>query len=105
MDRAGGTQAGGSSGDQLTVDRVTDLIAELVAFGCGSWRQVETEMGLREYAAMWRHWADHPPVALMVAGHLGIKPRPKKTANQDDAIMELMAMFGGTVGTTEVVLR
>lgn len=62
-------------------------------------------MGLREYAAMWRHWSDHPPVALMVAGYIGIKPRSKKSANQDAAIMELFARFGGNVGTTEVVLR
>ncbi len=55
-------------------------------------------MGLREYAAMWRHWADHPPVSLMVAGYLGIKPKPKATANQDAAIAELMGMFGVAPG-------
>ena len=105
MDRPGGAQAGGSHGDQLTVDRVNDLIAELVAFGCGSWRQVETEMGLREYAAMWRHWSDHPPVSLMVAGYLGIKPRAKAGANQDAAIMELITLFGGNANTTDLVLK
>jgi hypothetical protein len=51
-------------------------------------------MGLREYAAMWRHWRDHPPLPLMVAAYLGIKPKPKATANQDEAIEELMGMFG-----------
>jgi hypothetical protein len=51
-------------------------------------------MGLREYAAMWRHWRDHPPLPLMVAAYLGIKPKPKAQANQDEAIEQLMAMFG-----------
>jgi hypothetical protein len=64
-------------------------------------------MGLREYAAMWRHWADHPPLPLMVAGYLGIKPRPKPGANQDAAVMELMSMFGVQLGANggSAVLR
>ncbi len=62
-------------------------------------------MGLREYAAMWRHWVDYPPVALMVAGYLGIKPKPKfePNVNQDAAIAEMMAMFGMMPGETGVL--
>ncbi len=51
-------------------------------------------MGLREYAAMWRHWIDHPPVQVMIAGYLGFKPRPKPGANQDAEIGQMLAIFG-----------
>ena len=60
-------------------------------------------MGLREHAAMWRHWSDHPPVPLMVAGYLGIKPRKKTGANQDADIEQLMSLFGAAPGQTATI--
>ena len=53
-------------------------------------------MGLREYALWWRHWSDHPPLPLMVAGYLGIKPKPKTPADNEAGLRELMGMFGVT---------
>ena len=60
-------------------------------------------MGLREYAAMWRHWSDHPPLAVMVAAYLGIKPKPKPGANQDAEIEQLLGMFGVSAGKPGVI--
>jgi len=55
-------------------------------------------MGLAEYTAMHRYWSDHPPVHLMVAAYLGIKPR---TPADNDAAMEaLCGMFGVMPGVT-----
>ncbi len=56
-------------------------------------------MGLAEYAAMQRHWADHPPVHLMAAAWLGIKPRARRRPAGDTGDMAaLVAMFGGAPG-------
>ncbi len=59
-------------------------------------------MGLHEYAAMQRHWADHPPVALMVAAYLGIKPRAKTDSRAGD-MGELAALFGAKQGQRAVI--
>ena len=48
-------------------------------------------MGLREYFAMHRHWARHPPLELMVAAYLGIEGEP--TPEQEDA--ELAGLLAG----------
>lgn len=53
-------------------------------------------MGLREYSAMWRHWRKYPPIETLVPSYLGYKPPPEPGANQDAAIMQMMAMFGVT---------
>jgi len=71
------------------------MVAELVAFGCGSWREVERGMGLRQYRAMWRHWAKLPPLNLLVANHFGWKPPKAAPVNQDSAVEQLFALFGG----------
>lgn len=52
-------------------------------------------MGLREYAAMWRHWAKQPPLPVLAAGYLGWKPPATAPVDQEAAIGELFAMFGG----------
>lgn len=62
-------------------------------------------MGLREYAAMWRHWSDHPPLQMMVAAYLGIKPKDAPAADQEAALGEVMAMFGIAPGSTDGVIR
>jgi len=59
-------------------------------------------MGLREYFAMHRRWSDHPPVPLMVAAYLGIKPQVK-FADNDEAMEALLAMFGVSGGGTAVI--
>lgn len=61
-------------------------------------------MGLVEYAAMWRHWADHPPVHLMVAPWLGIKPRARRgAAGKAGDMAALVAMFGGVPGKQTII--
>lgn len=59
-------------------------------------------MGIAEYRAMHRHWADHPPVHLMVAAYLGIKPRRRPAAERGD-IGQLAAMFGAAPGRPGVI--
>jgi hypothetical protein len=54
------------------------------------------EMGLREYAAMTEVWTDYPPVEVLVPAYFGIKPRPTQQ-QQDEAIEQLLGMFGGGV--------
>jgi hypothetical protein len=69
-------------------------VAELVAFGAGTWREVMNHMGPREAAALGRAWEFCPPVSLMVARYFGIKPKPTPQS-QDEALAELVALFGG----------
>lgn len=51
-------------------------------------------MGPRQAAALANAWERCPPVPLMVARYLGIKPKPTPQS-QDAALSELIAMFGG----------
>ena len=97
LGRAGAISAGGSSGGQLTGDLIDDLVAELVAYGCGSWREVMEHMGPREAAAMGRAWEYCPPVPAMVARYFGVPPKRTKQS-QEEALAELVAMFGVTPG-------
>ncbi|MEC4591612.1 hypothetical protein VPG91_11490 [Nitrospirillum amazonense] len=63
-----------------------------MASGCGCWDEVERQFTLPRYNAMWRYWKAHPPVRLMVAAYLGIKPEQEP---QEADLGELLAMFGG----------
>jgi hypothetical protein len=45
---------------------------------------------MSDFEMLTAYWADHPPVHLMVAGYLGVKPRGRK--NDDDAAV--LAMLG-----------
>jgi hypothetical protein len=40
-----------------------------------------------------KYWADHPPVHLMVAGYLGIKP--KATKRDDKATLDMLRAHPG----------
>jgi hypothetical protein len=42
------------------------------------------------------YWEDHPPVHLMVAALLGIKPQ-KRQADSDDDIFATLTQFPGAV--------
>ena len=50
-------------------------------------------MGLSELAAMRRRWADHPPLEMMAAAYLGIKPKPRQTDKNAD-IEAALSFFG-----------
>lgn len=63
-------------------------------------------MGLIEYAAMQRQWADHPPTHILLAAQMGVKPRPRLRASappQTGDLAELAAMFGAAPGKTSVI--
>ena len=47
---------------------------------------------LPRYLALSRYWSDHPPIHLMVAAYLGIKPRPKQS--ETDAAEFFQAVTG-----------
>jgi hypothetical protein len=54
-------------------------------------------MTLPEYYRLCRYWQGHPPVHLMVAGYLGIKPAPSPAAMGGDGwdIAALVRMAPG----------
>lgn len=42
-----------------------------------SWDAVLTELDLPRLQALNSYWRSHPPLHIMVAAHLGIKPQPQ----------------------------
>lgn len=44
---------------------------------------------------MNRYWADHPPVHLMIAAYLGIKPKSPSTDNMPDTAAEFFQAVTG----------
>lgn len=48
------------------------------------------DMTLPEAAMYFEYAGKHPPVSYMVAGYLGVKPKPKASDMGD-----LLSMFGG----------
>ena len=55
-----------------------------------TWDQVETGMTVPRFQALSRYWQRHPPLHVMAAAWLGIKP--KLTAERGD-LGDLVAMF------------
>jgi hypothetical protein len=51
-------------------------------------------MDWSEFEMLTDYWAEHPPVHLMVAGYLGIKPAKKKAEPSEDFVQILSAMPG-----------
>lgn len=69
-----------------------------MASGCGAWDEVERQFTLPRYQALWRYWRHHPPVHLMVAAYLGIKPEGPPPVDEV-GLADLLAMFGeGNIG-------
>lgn len=61
-----------------------------MGLGCGAWDDVARQFTVPRYRALWRYWADHPPVPLMIAAYLGIKPTPSTPGDPQD----LLTLFG-----------
>ena len=66
---------------------------------------VDQHMDIPRLVAMGNYWQKHPPVHLMVAAYLGIKPEVKAkasdTLNTEQDLEEFMQMFsaaGGAIG-------
>jgi len=55
-----------------------------------TWEQVETGMTVPRFQALARYWQRHPPLHLMVAAYLGIRPEPRPKGDLGD----LLALFG-----------
>ncbi len=47
-------------------------------------------MTMSEFEMLSRYWADHPPVHLMVAGYLRIKPKKKSDAKELAEVLSSM---------------
>ncbi|WP_148293732.1 hypothetical protein [Azospirillum sp. B4] len=54
---------------------------------------MERQFTLPRYHALWRYWRRHPPVHLMVAAYLGIKPDEPSPVDEI-GLADLLAMFG-----------
>ncbi|MDE1145640.1 MAG: hypothetical protein PW843_03335 [Azospirillaceae bacterium] len=64
-----------------------------MASGCGAWDAVEQQFTLPRYRALWRYWRRHPPVHLMMAAYLGIKPDEPPPVDEV-GLGDLLAIFG-----------
>lgn len=62
-----------------------------------TWNQVLDELDLIRLAAINMYWADHPPVHILIASYLGVKPKPKAKAMNSQSMGELASQFGGLV--------
>jgi hypothetical protein len=51
------------------------------------------ELTVPRLMALNRYWANHPPVHIMIAAYLGVKPRETRKNTEHD-MRELIAMFG-----------
>ena len=51
-------------------------------------------MTLPEVAMYFEYAGEHPPVSWMVAGYLGIKPKPKPQS-VNEQMGDLLTLFGG----------
>jgi hypothetical protein len=66
------------------------IIAEFCNFLPGTTPDYwEDALTWRRYEAQQEEWRRHPPVAILVAGYLGYKPKPRDL----DAVSELMRLF------------
>ncbi|MBS0370204.1 MAG: hypothetical protein JSS57_13485 [Proteobacteria bacterium] len=70
---------------------VTDF-GEIISHVCAStgwtWDYVAEHVDLPRLEALNAYWADHPPLHVMVAAYLDIKPQPKQ-----DAELDLLAVY------------
>lgn len=58
-----------------------------------TWEQAEG-LTLPRYEALCRYWESHPPVHLMVAAYLGIKPKPRPLREgEEQDYSELFALM------------
>lgn len=53
------------------------------------WEQIRNEWDIPRLMAWNRYAADHPPLHLMVAAYLGIKPKSQSTKSAEDLVTEL----------------
>lgn len=72
------------------------VIAHVVASTGLPWDQILDEWDLPRLDAMTRYWNDHPPVHVMVAAYLGVKPsnqskQPSKS-NPQESLQQLAGM-------------
>lgn len=69
------------------------IIAQCCNFRPGTTEEYyEDHLTWPRYEAMMEEWRQRPPVALLVAGYLQFKPRPKPMTDEE-AIMELFRLF------------
>lgn len=71
------------------------MYAHLVMSGvCRSWSDARHEMDLPTLAALNKYWEHSPPVHVLVARYLGVKPpskqAPEQAAGQVDELLQLM---------------
>ncbi len=66
---------------------------------CGFPPKVVDEMTLDDYRRYARYWESHPPLHLLAAAYLGVKPKPAPAQASDD-IAGLLALAPGGTATT-----
>jgi hypothetical protein len=59
---------------------------------CRSWSEARHEMDIPTLVALNRYWEHSPPVHVLVARYLGIKPpeAPQPVENQAEALMQMI---------------
>jgi hypothetical protein len=78
------------AGDKSDLPDWDAIIAEFCNFLPGTTPDYwEDALTWHRYEAQQEEWRRHPPVAALVAGYLGYKPKPRDL----DAVSELMRLF------------
>jgi hypothetical protein len=65
----------------------------LLATACGYTVEEIDRVTMSEFTMLSKYWVDHPPVHLMVAGYLGIKPKAKQS--DDKATLDMLKAHPG----------
>ncbi len=55
-------------------------------------------MTFGEFGLLTRYWRDHPPVHLLLAAKMGLKP-PERAASPSRRLEDLLSVFGQLGGT------
>lgn len=69
-----------------------ELYAHLIACTGLDWDTIGETFDLPRLAAMNAYWKDRPPVHLMVAAYLGIKPASQSSEDAPD-LMQVLEQF------------
>ena len=58
-----------------------------------TWDYTMAELDMPRLAAMSEYWRSNPPVHVMVARYLGVKPAPERSSNPDQDMGQLLSML------------
>ena len=71
----------------------------MLATVCGySFAEID-ELTHDDFSVLDAYWQQHPPLHLMAAAYLGVKPSKKQKADPSDLIRNLSGQAGWTVRT------